>query len=63
VLIFIFKRSDSAAGFGPGIGGFVSVNQKNEVAWFWNKVSFGFGLGGSIGIDHTTLSPLMRITK
>ncbi len=50
-----------AAGFGPGIGGFLSVGQNNEVTWFGTKVSFGFGLGGSIGFDYT--APLMKITK
>jgi len=42
------------AGFGPGVGGFASVNEsRNRITWYGLNASFGWGLGGSIGIDHT----------
>jgi RHS repeat-associated protein len=45
-----------AAGFGPGFGGFTSVDEKvNKITWYGYNVSFGWGYGGSIGIDYTKL--------
>jgi len=46
-------------GFGPG-GGLFAGYDENDIIWYGHYRSVGWGAGGSLGFDYTTVRPIFR---
>ncbi len=46
-------------GFGPG-GGLFAGYDENDITWYGHYRSVGWGAGGSLGFDYTTVRPIFR---
>jgi len=47
-------------GWGPGAGVFESHKDEGKTTWGGGFVSFGYGIGGSFGFDHTYTTPVFK---